>query len=40
MHAYVVGSVASQQVLRRAEQRTGLSEEEWQRSGPMGLVKW
>ncbi|MGW3056753.1 TetR/AcrR family transcriptional regulator C-terminal domain-containing protein [Streptomyces goshikiensis] len=35
VHAYVLGSVASQQALRRAEQRTGLSEEEWQRSvGP------
>ncbi|WP_406343600.1 TetR/AcrR family transcriptional regulator C-terminal domain-containing protein [Streptomyces sp. NBC_01578] len=35
VHAYVLGSVAAQQALRRAEQRTGLSEEEWQRSvGP------
>ncbi|MEU8791388.1 TetR/AcrR family transcriptional regulator C-terminal domain-containing protein [Streptomyces sp. NPDC048643] len=35
VRAYVLGSVAAQQALRRAEQRTGLSEEEWQRSvGP------
>ncbi|MFI8345184.1 TetR/AcrR family transcriptional regulator C-terminal domain-containing protein [Streptomyces sp. NPDC085639] len=35
VHAYVLGSVAAQQALRGAEQRTGLSEEEWQRSvGP------
>ncbi|MFE6847137.1 TetR/AcrR family transcriptional regulator C-terminal domain-containing protein [Streptomyces sp. NPDC057686] len=35
MHAYVLASVAAQQALRRAEQRTGLSEERWQRSvGP------
>lgn len=35
VRAYVLGSVAAQLALRRAEQRTGLSEEEWQRSvGP------
>ncbi|WP_344465367.1 TetR/AcrR family transcriptional regulator C-terminal domain-containing protein [Kitasatospora kazusensis] len=35
VHAYVLGSVATQQAARRAEQRTGLSEEQWQRSlGP------
>jgi AcrR family transcriptional regulator len=35
VHAYVLGSVATQQAVRRAEQRTGLTEEEWQRSvGP------
>ncbi|WP_206322106.1 TetR/AcrR family transcriptional regulator C-terminal domain-containing protein [Streptomyces sp. HNM0575] len=35
VHAYVLGSVAAQQAHRRAEQRTGLTEEEWQRSvGP------
>ncbi|MFG3166292.1 TetR/AcrR family transcriptional regulator C-terminal domain-containing protein [Streptomyces sp. NPDC048200] len=35
VRAYVLGSVAAQQAVRRAEQRTGLSEEEWQRSvGP------
>jgi hypothetical protein len=35
VHAYVLGSVATQQAARRAEQRTGLNEEQWQRSvGP------
>lgn len=35
VRAYVLGSVAAQQALRRAEQRTGLTEEEWQHSvGP------
>jgi AcrR family transcriptional regulator len=35
VHAYVLGSVATQQAARRAEQRTGLTEEQWQRSvGP------
>ena len=35
VHAYVLGSVAIQQAVRRAEQRTGLTEEQWQRSvGP------
>jgi len=35
VHAYVLGSVATQQAVRRAEQRTGLTEEQWQRSvGP------
>ncbi|MGW0934169.1 TetR/AcrR family transcriptional regulator C-terminal domain-containing protein [Streptomyces sp. NPDC002666] len=35
VHAYVLGSVAAQQARLRTEQRTGLSEEEWQRSvGP------
>lgn len=35
VHAYVLGSVATQQALRRAEQRTGLTEEQWQHSvGP------
>ncbi|OLF11785.1 TetR family transcriptional regulator [Actinophytocola xinjiangensis] len=35
VHAYVLGSVASQQAARSAEQRTGLTEEQWQRSvGP------
>jgi hypothetical protein len=35
VRAYVLGSVAAQQALRRAEQRTGLTGEEWQRShGP------
>ncbi|MET7823598.1 TetR/AcrR family transcriptional regulator C-terminal domain-containing protein [Streptomyces sp. NPDC005386] len=35
VRAYVLGSVAAQQAVRHAEQRTGLSEEEWQRSvGP------
>ena len=35
VHAYVLGSVATQQADRRAERRTGLTEEEWQRSvGP------
>lgn len=35
VYAYVLGSVAAQQARRRAEQRTGLTEEEWQRSvGP------
>lgn len=35
VHAYVLGSVATQQAARQAEQRTGLSEEQWQRSvGP------
>jgi AcrR family transcriptional regulator len=32
VHAYVLGSVATQQAVRRAEQRTGLTEEQWQRS--------
>ena len=32
VHAYVLGSVAAQQAPRRAEQRTGLTEEEWQRN--------
>jgi AcrR family transcriptional regulator len=35
VHAYVLGSVAAQQAVKRAEQRSGLSQEEWQRSvGP------
>lgn len=35
LHAYVLGSVATQQAGLRAEQRTGLTEEQWQRSvGP------
>jgi AcrR family transcriptional regulator len=35
VRAYVLGSVATQQAVRRAEQRTGLTEEQWQRSvGP------
>ncbi|MET9490163.1 TetR/AcrR family transcriptional regulator C-terminal domain-containing protein [Nocardia sp. NPDC006630] len=35
VHAYVLGSVAAQLASRRAEQRTGLTEEQWQRSvGP------
>jgi AcrR family transcriptional regulator len=35
VHAYVLGSVAAQQAVRLAEQRTGLTEEEWQHShGP------
>jgi AcrR family transcriptional regulator len=35
VRAYVLGSVATQQAARRAEQRTGLTEEQWQRSvGP------
>ncbi|MCX5001370.1 TetR/AcrR family transcriptional regulator C-terminal domain-containing protein [Streptomyces sp. NBC_00638] len=35
VRAYVLGSVAAQQALLRAEQRTGLSKEEWQHSmGP------
>jgi hypothetical protein len=35
VRAYVLGSVAAQQAVRRAEQRTGLTEEEWQHSvGP------
>ncbi|MFI2212383.1 TetR/AcrR family transcriptional regulator C-terminal domain-containing protein [Streptomyces sp. NPDC020141] len=35
VHAYVLGSVAAQQAVRHAEQRTGLTEEQWQRSvGP------
>jgi AcrR family transcriptional regulator len=35
VRAYVLGSVAAQQALLRAEQRTGLTEEEWQHSmGP------
>lgn len=35
LHAYVLGSVATQQAALRAEQRTGLTEEQWQRSvGP------
>ena len=35
VHAYVLGSVAAQLAARRAEQRSGLTEEEWQRSvGP------
>ncbi|WP_327290415.1 TetR/AcrR family transcriptional regulator C-terminal domain-containing protein [Streptomyces sp. NBC_01198] len=35
VHSYVLGSVATQQAARRAEQRTGLTEEQWQRSvGP------
>ncbi|MCU1640566.1 MAG: Transcriptional regulator tetR family [Nocardia sp.] len=35
VHAYVLGSVAAQQSSRRAEQRTGLTEEQWQHSvGP------
>ncbi|SHM94037.1 TetR/AcrR family transcriptional regulator C-terminal domain-containing protein [Streptomyces yunnanensis] len=35
VHAYVLGSVATQQAARLAEQRTGLTEEQWQRSiGP------
>jgi AcrR family transcriptional regulator len=35
VRAYVLGSVAAQQAGRRAEQRTGLTEEEWQHSvGP------
>lgn len=35
VHAYVLGSVATQQAVRRAEQRTGLTEEQWQHSvGP------
>ncbi len=35
VHAYVLGSVATQQADRRAEQRSGLTEEQWQHSmGP------
>ncbi|MFJ9615147.1 TetR/AcrR family transcriptional regulator C-terminal domain-containing protein [Streptomyces noursei] len=35
VHAYVLGSVATQQAVRSAEQRTGLTKEQWQRSvGP------
>jgi AcrR family transcriptional regulator len=35
VRAYVLGSVAAQQAVRTAEQRTGLTEEQWQRSvGP------
>src|ERR1700722_6400516 len=35
VRAYVLGSVATQQAARSAEQRTGLTEEQWQRSvGP------
>ena len=35
VRAYVLGSVAAQQALLRAEQRSGLTEEEWQHShGP------
>jgi AcrR family transcriptional regulator len=35
IHAFVLGSVATQQAVRQAEQRTGLTEEQWQRSvGP------
>lgn len=35
VRAYVLGSVATQQATRRAEQRSGLTEEQWQRSvGP------
>ncbi|MBV9843679.1 MAG: TetR/AcrR family transcriptional regulator C-terminal domain-containing protein [Kutzneria sp.] len=35
VHAYVLGSVATQQAARRAERRSGLTEEQWQRSvGP------
>jgi AcrR family transcriptional regulator len=35
VRAYVLGSVAAQQAVRRAEQRTGLTEEQWQHSmGP------
>jgi AcrR family transcriptional regulator len=35
VRAYVLGSVADQQAARRAEQRSGLTEEQWQRSlGP------
>ncbi len=35
VHAYVLGSVATQQAARHAEQRTGLTEEQWQLSvGP------
>jgi hypothetical protein len=35
VRAYVLGSVAAQQAVRHAEQRTSLTEEEWQRShGP------
>jgi AcrR family transcriptional regulator len=35
VNAYVLGSVATQQATRSAEQRTGLTEEQWQRSvGP------
>jgi AcrR family transcriptional regulator len=35
VQAYVLGSVATQQAVRRAEQRSGLTEEQWQRSvGP------
>ncbi|WP_405135602.1 TetR/AcrR family transcriptional regulator C-terminal domain-containing protein [Nocardia sp. NBC_01388] len=35
VHAYVLGSVAAQLASGRAEQRTGLTEEQWQRSvGP------
>jgi AcrR family transcriptional regulator len=35
VHAYVLGSVATQQAALRAEQRTGLTEEQWQHSvGP------
>ncbi|MFD3592637.1 TetR/AcrR family transcriptional regulator [Nocardia sp. NPDC058640] len=32
VHAYVLGSVATQQAAHRAEQRTGLTVEQWQRS--------
>lgn len=35
MHAYVLGAVATEQAARLAQQRTGMTEEQWQRSaGP------